>query len=252
MNKNYDEINRLNVSIIKSSTDEYEINKAIEALYENNKGIIISLLNKYQYFIKDRNYVDNEAYFILWDCARNYNEKKNSAFSTYFCETYKNTIYSIILKTNHDLPSPHIRAKIRLIDDYIASYSLENEKEPSIDEIASHLKTSTTKVEEYLFYRLMMMNKVTQDELDIIDTTSIEKEIIKEYESKRFKEVFNRLSDKEKDILERRYGLNGKAEEDYKTIAKRYNQSDENIRIIHNNTIIKLRKILLGGMKNEK
>lgn len=249
MNNNYDEINQKNVDIIKSTDDEFLTNKAINELFLNNEGIIRSLINKYSYFIKDDTDIINEAYFVIWECAKRYDSKKNIKFATYFYNSFYKTILNTI--NSESTISPYIRKKIKLIDDFCALYSLENNISPSVDEIAKELNTTKGKIEEYLRYKEIELERNSIGSIEAYEESSIESILIKELENNKFKEAFNRLTEKEKDILERKYGLNGKKSEDFSSIAKLYHQSGENIRLIHNKAIKKL-KVQLGGLKYEK
>ena len=245
----YDDINIKNVMIIKESDIEYEISNAINELFNNNKGIIMSLINKYKYFIKDESDVINEAYYILWECAKNFDLKSNNRFATYFYNSFSNTILKMI--NDEVIVSQYIKKKIKIVDDFVAEYSLKNNVEPSVEIISNGTGISIEKIKEYLFYSEYQVANSSDEIVDLTDTVSIENTLIEEYESKRFKDVFSRLSEKERYILIRKYGLDGKPTEDFKKIGKKYNQTGENIRVIHNNALKKL-KSQLGGLKNEK
>ena len=238
----YDDINIRNVKIIKESSNEYEVNNAINELFNNNKGIIMSLVNKYEYLIKDEADIINEAYYVLWDCAKKFDLSSNNTFATYFFDSYSNTVIKMINK--EVIISPYIKKRIKIITDFIAEYSLKHNVEPTVDVISKSTGLSTEKVKEYLFYKDFQISKTTAEELDVADQSSIENNLIEEYETQRFKDAFNRLSDKERDILNRKYGLDGKDPEDFKSIGKTYKQTGENIRIIHNNALKKLKHYL--------
>ena len=242
MNDNYDEINKKNVQIIKTNDDEFIVNEAINELFINNKGIILTLVNKYKYFIKDDTDIINEAYYVIWECAKSFDEKKNIRFATFFYNAYNNAVLKLI--NDEFTISPYLKKMIKEVNDFIAMYSLEHNQEPTTLEISKALNMKEAKVKEYLLYNEIEKDKDTILDREIIDHESLENKLIKEYESKRFKEIFNRLTEKEKDVLERKYGLNGKTQEDFASIAKTYKQSSENIRLIHNKAIKKLKHYL--------
>ena len=250
MAESYDKINQKYVEVIKTSKDEYEINQAIQALYDNNVGLIMNKVNMFS--IADRKDALEQAYYCIWESAKNYKAKKGTVFSTYFTTCFENKLLALSAQSTE--LSQYTKNKIKKLSKYIKEYTNLNKKEPTIDEMAEYMGCKNKTIESYLFLRQLQSVKSLDDDdtREVADESSIEKEIIREYESKRIKEILNRLTDKEKDILERKYGLNGRKVEDFKSIAKTYNQSDENIRIIHNNTLIKLRKMLTGGVKNEK
>lgn len=175
--------------------------------------------------------------------------EKGHRFSTYAVWWIKQAIKKAIINTGRDIRIPSYKyeqlAKVnKVITDYIAKYG----EEPSTEYIAKEVELKESKVILLMneFQDVMSLNESIGDNIyleDVIgEENDVEDKIIKEDQLSEMRELLeNVLADREKEILELRYGLYNNKIHTLKEIGEILNITRERVRQIEKKAIMKLK-----------
>lgn len=175
--------------------------------------------------------------------------EKGHRFSTYAVWWIKQAIKKAIINTGRDIRIPSYKyeqlAKVnKVITDYIAKYG----EEPSTEYIAREVELKESKVILLMneFQDVMSLNESIGDNIyleDVIgEENDVEDKIIKEDQLSEMRELLeNVLADREKEILELRYGLYNNKIHTLKEIGEILNITRERVRQIEKKAIMKLK-----------
>ena len=267
--KNFDSEKKLdNIDEIK-----HNIKKYVNYMYARNQLIIhnlklaFSLAKKYCHnFNNNSNFMDiiNSANIGLIDAIDKFDYTKDIKFSTYAYYRIKKEIIDYFKKIRHiKVPQDFItdyRKLIKFYDDYIA----KNNKKPEIKIIVEALNLDEDRIKELLLYKnnyaniLSLNEKVNYEEdeelisfIDNGEQEKIEENLRQEELKKIVAELLLVLDDKEKEIITKRFGLNGEYSQDVSMIAKELGITKEKVRkietramrkIMHPKVLSKIRK----------
>ena len=226
---------------IKKESKGHAQDAYIKELYKIHEPMVLSFINKYHLSSDLIDDFINEAHFVMYSCAINYNEDLNIKFSTYLYDALNKMITNFL--SDDKLISPYLMRKIKSIEDFIEEYYRLNDKPPKIKDIADALKISESKVEEYLIYKDLKINQKL-DSLEVSDTLSIENSVLLEDNLKSLNLALKKLDEIEMKIIIYRFGLDGNDKLSYEEIGKEYNLSGETIRNKYKKAINKLRKLM--------
>ena len=174
---------------------------------------------------------------------------KRHRFSTYAVWWSKQSIKKAIINTGRDIRIPSYKyeqlAKVnKVITDYVAQHG----ESPSTSYIAKEVELKESKVILLLneFQDVISLNETIGDNIyleDIIGKNDdVEEKIIKEDQLSEMRDLLdNTLTEREKEILELRYGLYNNKIHTLKEIGSILNITRERVRQIEKKAIIKLK-----------
>lgn len=174
---------------------------------------------------------------------------KGHRFSTYAVWWIKQSIKKAIINTGRDIRIPSYKyEQLTKVNKVITEYTNHHGEAPSIEHIAKEIELKENKVILLLneFQDVISLNETIGDNIyleDVIgEDASVEEEMIKEDQLIEMRELLEKiLSDREKKILELRYGLYDNKIHTLKEIGEILNITRERVRQIEKKAIIKLK-----------
>lgn len=174
---------------------------------------------------------------------------KGHRFSTYAVWWIKQSIKKAIINTGRDIRIPSYKyEQLTKVNKVITEYTNRHGEAPSIEYIAKEIELKENKVILLLneFQDVISLNETIGDNIyleDVIgEDASVEEEMIKEDQLIEMRELLEKiLSDREKKILELRYGLYDNKIHTLKEIGEILNITRERVRQIEKKAIIKLK-----------
>lgn len=174
---------------------------------------------------------------------------KGHRFSTYAVWWIKQSIKKAIINTGRDIRIPSYKyEQLTKVNKVITEYTNRHGEAPSIEYIAKEVELKETKVVLLLneFQDVISLNETIGDNIyleDVIgEEASVEEEMIKEDQLIEMRELLEKiLSDRERNILELRYGLYDNKIHTLKEIGEILNITRERVRQIEKKAIIKLK-----------
>ena len=174
---------------------------------------------------------------------------KGHRFSTYAVWWIKQSIKKAIINTRRDIRIPSYKyEQLTKVNKVITEYTNRHGEAPSIEYIAKEVELKETKVVLLLneFQDVISLNETIGDNIyleDVIgEEASVEEEMIKEDQLIEMRELLEKiLSDRERNILELRYGLYDNKIHTLKEIGEILNITRERVRQIEKKAIIKLK-----------
>lgn len=240
------------LAIRKSNGDKEAANK----LVESNLRLVIKIAKRY--FYKDfgmqiLDYIQNGNLGLL-KAVEKYDYKKGYRFSTYATYWIKQSVLRETQKQEGVIGLPvQIKENITKINKYIGAFMMENNREPTLSELAKEVGLSVDEIKNIWKWK---QGPVSLDEPFHTDETDYDGTIgskIADDDSKdpyeqvakimlieNLKIIEKKLSPKEYDIIKRRYGLNGGREQTLGEIAVIYGLTRERIRQLEREAIDKL------------
>ncbi len=259
-----EEINRYPVL---SKEEEFELarrirekkdNSAKEKLILSNLRIVLHICKDYQDCGLSFNELLNAGMQGLIHAVDKFDERKGYRFSTYSTWWIKREIYKAIFSDQELIPKSNLAKRIKM---FIPNFVQEHGREPLVQEIAKHFKVSVHQVSNALTELLPMisLDETSPDEETgpLIETISVEhsasekfvlpspEEILRQrQEYEKIQKALKKLSPREKEILERNFGLGDFEVQSLEEISRLMNITKERVRQIRDNALKKLRLIL--------
>lgn len=230
-------------SIQNGQTEQTEI------LLANNMGLIYKYVRKY-----NPNYYDDvfqEACIGFLKAADRYEFDRGTKFSTYATFWIAQAANRGYQKMQRDVRLPStILENISKIKKIILRYMTENHRPPTVDELS--MLTGIDKDKVVLLQRAekscVSLDEIFDDEyvslinyIEDPDAQQFAEDLENQEFSALLNAALNELSDKEKDIIQRHFGLVGGEAASLAEIARSYNVSRERIRQIKDRALAKLR-----------
>jgi len=227
--------------------------EAVEALVKANLRLVIHIARHYERYgtLAD---IISEGNIGLMKAARKFNPAFGAKFSTYASWWIKQYIQRYVNQSAGAMRVPHHAwDKVRKIRNYVESQVHLGLGEPSDEEIAEAIKMPIGKVS---YYRSIVGNAASIDAPVGDEDSSSLGNILKDElavdpgdsavsveDSKILNEVIAQLDDKEKDIIVRRFGLNGNKHETLEQVSRTYGVTRERIRQIEAIILKKLSRL---------
>ncbi|MEO0128790.1 MAG: RNA polymerase sigma factor RpoD/SigA [candidate division WOR-3 bacterium] len=252
---------------ILSKEEEFELarrirekkdNNAKEKLILSNLRNVLHICKQYQDYGLSLSELINAGTQGLMHAVDKFDERKGYRFSTYSTWWIKREIYKAIFSEQELIPKSNLAKRIKM---FIPNFVQEHGHEPTIQEIAKHFKVSVHQVSNALIELLPMISldetQMDEESGPMIETISIEQcaseklvlpspeEILKQkQESEKIQKALKKLSPREKEILERNFGLGDFEVQSLEEISRLMNITKERVRQIRDNALKKLRLIL--------
>lgn len=239
---------------------EEKANKALDKLVTSNLKLVVKIANGITKNEKDRMDLIAEGNRGLMRAAETFDPDKGAKFSVYSSFWIKQFISKFIYKnsTIFKLPDKVWSNKYKIayfVDDYETRYGVK----PSIKKISQSLEITEVAVINILDINRKVVNLDTSslddndsscnEEIISLDNGKVPDNHCMSNESfELVQEIVSTLPDRERDIIIRRYGLNGQKPETLQVIGKDHNLTQERIRQLENLVIKQLKAILAGKM----
>lgn len=226
--------------------------KAREILINSNLRLVVYIAKKYEG--RGISFLDmiQEGNLGLIKAVEKFDYTKGYKFSTYATYWIKQAISKAIMEQGRNIRIPiNVIERISAIRKIEKEYQQKFERDPSMKEVAAALKLDIKKVKEAYDW----MNDATSldiavgDDEDVTIGSFVEDESVKdsfaaidnENQYSGLYEVLNTLTDKEKTVILRRFGIGFERAETLEEIGKSMKLSRERIRQIEADAMRKMR-----------
>ncbi len=219
---------------------------ALNKMYEKNVKLVVSLAMKKRYRSYNVSTLDliQEGFFGLEAAIEGFDPELGYKFSTYATGWIRQRMDMTINSDGHVIRFPrNIGAYVHRLGMELSKTNIDNKV--TIEDLAKKLNVSVEDIKEYLeLYETFMCsyslnNTLYEDELETIQDTLVDENTI-DYEdivldAERKAAIciaMSTLNEKERDLISRKFGLNGHEEHTYESIGAIYGRSRELIRIV--------------------
>lgn len=233
-------------------------NEAKERLILSNLRIVLHICKNFFDYGLTLSELINAGTQGLIHAVEKFDYRKGYRFSTYSTWWIKRALYKAIYVEHEIVPKSHLAKRIKA---FIPTFVQEKGREPTIQEIARNLKVSTHQATNALTELLpvISLDETSNDdsgpliEVLSIDQKTSEKLIVpspeeilrKRQDAEKIQEALKKLSPRERDIVERIFGLGDYETQSLEEISRLMNITKERVRQIRDNALKKLKLILL-------
>lgn len=216
-----------------------------------NLRLVISVAKNYMN--KGMNFIDliSEGNFGLIRAIDKFDIEKGFRFSTYAVWWIKQSITKAVMNKGREIRIPSYKYDLlNKINKLIVEEMMNTGDYPSNELIGEKLGLTPEKVSNIMieFQEVISLNAAVGDNIYLEDillnenSETLENDIINGIDREKVYEILNNLEEREKDILSRRYGLNGYDIHTLEQIGEAFNITRERVRQIEKKTLTKLRK----------
>ena len=217
--------------------------KALERLTRANLRFVVSVAKQYQNQGLTLSDLINEGNLGLLKAAERFDETRGFKFISYAVWWIRQSILQAISEQ-----SRIVRLPLNQVGS--VKFEQENERRPSVDEIADHIDLPQDKIDEAMNIsgrHVSVDAPFTNDEdsslLDVLpneDNPSTDMALVAESLKSEIQEALGILNERERNIIEASYGIN-QTELTLEEIGEKYGLSRERVRQIKEKAIRKLR-----------
>lgn len=226
--------------------------KALEKLTKANLRFVVSVAKQYQNQGLSLPDLINEGNIGLLKAAEKFDETRGFKFISYAVWWIRQSILQAIAEQGRVVRLPLNQVgSVNKINRVLNKFEQENERRPSIDEIADHTDIPHEKIEDVLkvnTHQVSMDAPVADGDgtsmLDFMQsdsTPSTDNELVMESLREEIAELFSVLNERERNVIEAFYGIN-QPESTMEEIGKKYGLTRERVRQIREKAIRKLKQ----------
>ena len=215
--------------------------KNFNRFVDSNLKLVISIAKKYSTLGVDFDDLIQEGNIGLMKAIEKYDYRKGFKFSTYATWWIRQAITRCIADTSNTVRLPvHLNENINKYRSYIENLEQKG-CTPSLYELSSALELSFPKLNQIkiLFQHSKNLHE-SEDNLLAPESSNPEELILNYNQTQKIQNVTSTLTDKESDIIKRRFGLDNNPEETLEEVGKNYGVTRERIRQIEAKTLKKL------------
>jgi RNA polymerase primary sigma factor len=226
--------------------------KALEKLVLANLKFVVTIANKYKISGIPLADLINQGNVGMLEAAKRFNPEKCVKFISYAVWWIRQSIIQSLAEQSGTVKLPIKQASILYkINGAIENLSKELGREPRSDEIAEYLDISEDDIENILrvsrnYLSLEAPVKEGEDRtfIDFLESKKqdVEEEIIHKTLNEALTEIVDELSNREKDIVIWRFGLNGEIPKTLEEIGQILTISRERVRQVESRALNKLKK----------
>ena len=225
-----------------------------EELVNKNLKLVIKTARKYEGCGVDLMDLINEGNIGLAHAAKKFKPSKNVKFSTYAGYWIRQKMIRYINNHGRTIRIPcHAYALFCSLKKEYQDYKEFHGTEPSVSYLANKLNSSKQKIKSLIIYvnsPVYLDGNLTDEDQDTKEQhVTLENldasDILQKKETENLiQEALNKLTKREKYIIEHRFGMHGDKKETLEIIGKKFKVTRERIRQIEKDALIKLKNIL--------
>ena len=226
--------------------------KALEKLTKANLRFVVSVAKQYQNQGLSLPDLINEGNIGLLKAAEKFDETRGFKFISYAVWWIRQSILQAIAEQGRVVRLPLNQVgSVNRINKVLSKFEQENERRPSVDEIADKTDLPHEKIEDVLKVNTRQVSvdapMADGDGTSMIDfmqsdsDSSTDEELLKESLRAEIASALSVLNDRERNVIEAFYGIN-QPECTMEVIGKRYGLTRERVRQIREKAIRRLKQ----------
>lgn len=226
--------------------------EALEALYNQNRGLIGTIVRKYS-ALEDPDDLRQESFFAIRQAASLWDHSKGGNFATYCTYWIKQTVLRYIYNNSRTIRAPiHILERIRLYDRTVNAYRVKFGQDPTNEELCFALDLTPQQLEDLKRDIITLRTRSTAEPIGEDEEGTLEDvlkddrdpigDTIDRIQNDELHEAIERelkaISEREADVIRKRYYDGMTLKETAATIGV----SPERVRQLENKALNKLRR----------